>query len=849
MPPMKLPAFLNKPRWLSKDAATRRAAVSHDADSDLLANLGHLAREDADVQVRLAAMKRLADPGIAQGLAHDDADTSVRSQARVLWMDLLAGTHPSAPSLGERLRLLKAQEDSELITYIARNARETQMRQAALDRVSRPALLFDRALEDADPGIRLGLVDRIEDEAQLARLAERARKSDKQVSRRARERIEALRIARGDDATVEQRARLLCERLEHLVRAPSHAAAEADIATHWIAIEAAAPAALQIRYQAAQNLLVASRVTLRPKPAQADEPAPPDLAEATDATAMIDTGGTEDAAESAPSRADADAEAVAATLLAQARFATSLDEANAAQRHKQEQQRALLGELDDALCASDATIESGASAQAHAAKARVDDLRRRIEAPLPRALMQHLVDTEKRYTELSQWQHWADNQRRRQLCDDIEAIATAGIHPDAVASRVREAQAEWTRLDVTEGRATSKPSGLVRRFHVACRAAMAPTQDYFKKRQALRQSHAQQVNTLLDRVGMLVEDSADWSAIGMLRREIVEALRGLDSVEPHERKLLAQRMKASLDALDARVARRDEEVERAKSVLITEAEALGTGIPQRGAVAAARELQQRWQLAGNGRRSRDQAQWKVFRAAIDAVFGRLDAERAERSARDVDARVQAETLCAELEALASADAPAERGAFARLQSAWDVLRVRDDGLVRRFDVAQSQMRQVAQVAERSRRHARFEAWLTRYRLCRAVENKVEPPGGLREKWNVAPPTDIASALLTTRFEAADLKVDVGTNDGRSFHDILLELEFLAGVEAGEVDRERRRGLQVERLSARLRGDAAMAPADELADLLLRWSALGAVADTHLDARFERSVAAVLETLS
>ena len=225
---MKLPAFLSKPRWLSKDAEIRRSAVSNDSDAELVANLTRLAREDSDAGVRLAAMKRLADPGIAQGLARDDADPAVRAQARALWRDLLTGTHASAPALAERLRLLKAQDDSELIEHILRRAPEAELRCAALARSTRPATLLERALEEADPAMRLAVVERIDDEAQLARLAERARKSDKQVSRRARERIDALRIARGDGATVEQRARLLCEQLEQLVRDPGHAEAEAN---------------------------------------------------------------------------------------------------------------------------------------------------------------------------------------------------------------------------------------------------------------------------------------------------------------------------------------------------------------------------------------------------------------------------------------------------------------------------------------------------------------------------------------------------------------------------------------------------------------------------------------------
>ena len=115
---MKLPFSLGKPRWQSKDAAVRRDAVAADDDSDLLASLGRIARDDADAGVRIAAMKRLADPGIAQGLARDDTDAAVRSQARALWLDLLTGRHASAPTLAERLRLLRAQDEAEIIELL-----------------------------------------------------------------------------------------------------------------------------------------------------------------------------------------------------------------------------------------------------------------------------------------------------------------------------------------------------------------------------------------------------------------------------------------------------------------------------------------------------------------------------------------------------------------------------------------------------------------------------------------------------------------------------------------------------------------------------------------------------------
>jgi len=837
---MKLPGFLSKPRWLSKDAATRRAAVIADNDAELVASLGRLAREDEDPGVRLAAMKRLADPGIVQGIARDDADANVRKQARALWFDLLTGAHAGAPVLPDRLRLLKAQDDNELIEHLARQAREPELRHAALERVQRPSLLFDRALEDADPALRLAATERITDEAQLLRLAERARKTDKQVSRRARERVDALRLQRGDGATLDQRARLLCEGIEQLLREPRGAGVESDLASRWSEIEARVDPMLKQRFDAARSLLAISRAGPRPQPVETpvdvELQAPPQTF--GDAALPVDAAVPE---------ADPPEEASVAPLLAQARFAASLDTVNAEREIERERQRALIEEIEQALPPLEQAIDAGASVQAHAAKARIDALRRRGAQTLPRALGAKLAVIEQRYAELSQWQRWADNQRRQQICADIETLAVSGLHPDAIATRVREAQAEWSRLEAAEGE-SRHAGGLGRRFHAACRNALAPAQAYFKKRQELRQSHAQQVSSLLDRVAALADEDDDWSGTLALRRDVADALRGLDRVEPHERKTLAERLKTGLAALDARVARRDEAIASAKAVLIAQAEALGRDMP-RGAVASARELQQRWQRAGNGRRSRDQEQWKHFRSAIDAVFGRLDAERAERGARDQEARGQAEAVCAEFEAQAAASDKSDRAAVSRLEAAWDALRVRDDVLTNRFRAAQAQLRENEAHRQRHLRQARFDAWLARHAMCRTAETAAEPIDALRERWSASPSTDIATEILARRFEAGLAGTAIACNDDEAARDVLIELDFLAGTEAPEQERERRRQLQLERLSTRMRGGAALAPYDELANLLVRWSELGAVAGGADDARLERAVRSALATLA
>jgi len=209
-----------------------------------------------------------------------------------------------------------------------------------------------------------------------------------------------------------------------------------------------------------------------------------------------------------------------------------------------------------------------------------------------------------------------------------------------------------SRLDAAEGHAAAAAHadhGWSRRFHAACRRALEPAKSYFKKRQELRKAHAQEVASALEAVRTIPDDSQDWASIAKTRHTVVDALRSLDRIDPHERKALAKNLKAALTSLDARLDSRYADIEKRKAALIAEAEALAGGEPPRGAAAAARELQQRWRDAGNGRRDRDQAQWKAFRAALDAMFGKLDAERSQRTARDAESRSRATALCAELE--------------------------------------------------------------------------------------------------------------------------------------------------------------------------------------------------------
>jgi DNA repair protein SbcC/Rad50 len=849
---MKLSGFLNKPRWQSKETAVRRAGVAEDDDAELLASLASIARTDADPGVRSTALKRLAEPALAQRIAQEDADASVRADARRLWFDLLAGTHAHAPTPPECERLLRAQDDAALIEHIARTATDASLRASALARVMRASLLAERATTDPAPELRIAALERIDDEALLERLAERTRKTDKRVSRRARERADALRIARGDSNVVENLARGLCERLERLVREPQAAEAAAEIDTQWTAVEARASEHLRARYRTAHALLAASREgPVAPVAAEAVVIVATTPAENAEADTIAVAEPAADAIDESPAETPPES-AEAEPVSADARSDASINAANAGKAHELAQREANALRAEAAVAAFESAINEGIVAQAHAAHAALVALRKSSEAAFTRALQRRVAEAERRYAQLSQWQHWSDNQRRRQLCESIEELSGSGLHPDAIATRVREAQAEWSKLDAAEGHAVGAHGdhGWARRFHAACRRALEPARSYFKKRQELRKAHAQAVTASLDAVRAIPDDSTDWALIAKTRHAVVDALRSLDRIDPHERKTLAKNLKAALTALDARLEARHAEVQRQKAALIAEAEAFGAGELPRNAAASARALQQRWRDAGNGRRDRDQAQWKAFRAALDAMFGKLDAERAQRNTRDADARTRADALCAELEGIAGADAAPQRAVVTRIEGEFDALRVREEPVLRRFRAAQSALRDAGMRRERSVRRNPYETWLARYALCCGVERGEQSADEAKASWDAAPRGDIASSALATRFEAA-LQRDGETLPDASaeaaLREVLIRIEIFAGLESPVEDRERRRALQIERLSARMRGGAAMTPHQELADLLSRWTALP-LASAVLDARLRDDLAAAIETL-
>lgn len=811
---MKLGQFLFKPKWQDKNADVRRSAVATGDGSEFESALPEIARRDDDSGVRLAALQRLADYEAWRERSTGDADGTVRNAARETYLAMLCAGGAGTPPLARRIAELETLSEDE-IERVASNAAEVALRREAIMRVAKQTLIAQRAAADPDAGLRLELIERVTDATLLERIVERTRKTDKAVSRRARERLQVSAIAGGDATAIATYARKLCERAEALMRAPHANTANelAEIESEWYSLGNASPAELAARFNGACGLV---RKALQPRVAPAPaEPVLPHEPEPFDVAPPILTPTP-----------PADSAAAEQTRAERAR--------QKAQRH----------ELDKALAEFSAALDAGDSALAHTLHGQIEEMRARLGAA-PRELREHLEQLQPRYAELKRWQHWSNNQRRRTLCAEIEALVDAGMHPDAVATRVHDAREEWQKLNAAEGVAVDAEAaeGLARRFHSAAARALRPTRAYFAKRKEVRQSHAEEFAALVARAGTITDESTDWKAIAEMQSQATQALRALDGVEPRQRTQLAKLLKDVIARMAALSAAHERDVEAAKARLIALATALSANAGA-NAPREARELQQRWTALGNGRRATDQKQWREFRAACDAVFGKLDAARKQREEEQVVARTQTQQILDEYATLASAtnnDVETIRRRLRELDALWNAGAGDDRALIKRQRELRDAIVLRLKDAERSKRLGRFSAALRRYAALRA-----HVTGDAAADWNALPSAAEFDTPLAERFARVQTGAAAVT-EGDAAREILVGLEFVAGIDSPAEDRQLRMNHQVRRLSSRMREGAGANPEQELSNLLKRWFGQAPQA-ADLEQRFERAAKAAIDSL-
>jgi DNA repair protein SbcC/Rad50 len=246
---------LFKPKWKHPDPRLRcQALESGNVAPEVLVKA---AREDQDPTVRRCAVEHLFDLELIANLLVSESLPDIREAASRRQREVLAGPLSSGPSLAARLQAMTQAASPELWTYLARDAQAAEIRVAALQQVSDNDVLCSIAVDDSVAGVRRAALERIDEPRGWEVVARDARNKDKQISRMARERLDAHRKRQAEREIAER----LCADLEALAAGPAETGSRQHflrLTSHWDQLESRLAPLLGARFSRARRQVAAA---------------------------------------------------------------------------------------------------------------------------------------------------------------------------------------------------------------------------------------------------------------------------------------------------------------------------------------------------------------------------------------------------------------------------------------------------------------------------------------------------------------------------------------------------------------------------------------------------------------
>lgn len=458
------------------------------------------------------------------------------------------------------------------------------------------------------------------------------------------------------------------------------------------------------------------------------------------------------------------------------------------------------------------------------------------------ALEARLHHLHARLDELRGWARWGTVQARDKLIEAAQALLTGEHEVEALAAAIADLREQWKALN-PHGPASR---GQWDKFDKTLETAYLPVAAW-RAQQAARQAEARAAREakLAEWEGELagiVWDSADFKAVEAKRVEWLRLWRELPHASFRDERALRNRFDPLVHTLDQHLAAARKAETQRREAIIAEAVALSQQTDPRRAVATVKALQQRWNQADAPvrlQRGDEQKLWSRFRAACDAVFARLDQQKAEHEAKRREQDNARGALYQELAAsLEGADAGVIQDALARVRAVVEAQHKPDREGREWLEKAQQRLAELRGGKQR----ARLDALARKAELALKVETAAlagEPLDELlaatRQTWDALPKAGPqAEKLLARRLaEAAHITRERLQAGVKARAEQALDLEILLDLPTPASWAEARRARQLARLQQHFGGgEESVSPED----LLARCHATPAPADAELERR-------------
>ena len=892
-----------KPKWQSKDFATRLEAVTSEQHPDLINSLLEIAGNDEDARIRCAAIKRLHQLENILKLHPNESDPDARKLLEERIRQLASSSNESRPPLAVRMTVAEITTNRDLIEHLAAHAPEVELRRVALAKVERQGVLGDCAIKDSDAENRQFAASRISQHTTLKRVIDALRKSDKSLYTALQERLHSELLEQADPVAVQLEAVKICTSLEHQVLEGDHRDAGEIERMHaaWQRVAPHAKDEMVQRYQRVCDRLTAPAPVISQPPVKiktktvtketeapitnTEEPAAPQVNEALARLCEdIKVYETENAEHPGASSLNKLKQQLEKTWKHcepphpedQANFKAAterLGKIEAKIEKQKEQSEKELAKAQEMLTRLETELEQGELHKALETRAKLQQSAKgHGKSKDWQKLNNKLYSMQPRLRELRDWQHWSNNKIRKRLIAEMEVLPAADLHPDALLDRIKSLQMEWKSLEQSEqipgDKKFSAAPWMWRKFSAAGHTAFDTAKPYLDKRTEIQSRHAQALATFCAELEQLVKaDPIDWTALGKGVTRGRKKLSDLNTVPANQRQKLAKKLKATLDMANAAVQERYKLVEIEKMKLIRAASQL-VHMPERSdAIAQAKSLQSSWKEAGSLWRSKEQELWNQFRSHLDPLFSELKDQQASIRAED-DNRLKAQkSLCTELRNILKSedDLPSLHGKVQGLQDSWKDIEHPDRKLVQTFQTLIEEYEgQVNKAEQQQVQVNRDRLWLKSALLHELTVSGRTKKGALSKRTETrvtaAWPKESSDDALEKRMDqtckellaggSSQLSDDEVENMRTQARTLCIALEFLAGTSSPDEDREQRMKYQVDRLAQSMSGEIARLPASEEALQGEKvWLGLYALPETDFGAfgkRIKRALSTILE---
>ncbi|MFT7041619.1 MAG: exonuclease SbcC [Candidatus Azotimanducaceae bacterium] len=454
--------------------------------------------------------------------------------------------------------------------------------------------------------------------------------------------------------------------------------------------------------------------------------------------------------------------------------------------------------------------------------------------------------------ELKDWQGFATNPKRIELCETMEQLSDeTSIPPDEKAQAIKEMQQQWKALGSSDSKEGQK---LWSRFKLASDKAYEPCGVFFEEQKKTRLANLKNRQDICDSLELFEKDNhwdtADWKGVNDIITKAQRQWQDYSDIPRNKFKKLQQRftiiIKLLRDRLGAEQASNHESKRQLINEIINQIEAQA---PVATLVELTKQSQRAWQNVGVCDRRVDQKLWKQFRAQCDSVFVLRDAAAKEIKQVVNSHRQQAQDLCQQLRQSIQDDTVGKLQIQQCQQTFRQIELDRSDARVRKdFDGLCKQ----AQQAIKARGNIALKTALLELKrralLCLKLEMSEATREAVMSDWesDIELPTDWAERIQQRRDQDAALIQAQAPDNLETAQALCVRIELLAGLDSPPEAQQRRMQYQVERLKRELSQGIkeTRTPDEQLREIQIAWYCLGALSSgsENLFTRFQHAEA-------